>query len=43
MTGTTQGGLAKPKNDDLRKINTHLEQLRGMMVSYYHELQLKKK
>jgi hypothetical protein len=29
-------GLARPKNDDLRKLNSHLEQLRGIMSSYYH-------
>lgn len=36
-------GLAKPKNDELRKLNTHLEQLRGMMASHYQDLQLQKK
>jgi site-specific recombinase XerD len=36
-------GLARPKNDDLRKLNTHLEQLRGMMASHYQDLQLQKK
>jgi site-specific recombinase XerD len=36
-------GLAKLKNDDLRSLNSHLEQLRGMMASYYHDLQLQKK
>lgn len=36
-------GLAKPKNDELRKLNTHLEQLRGMMAGHYHDLQLQKK
>jgi site-specific recombinase XerD len=36
-------GMAKPKNDELRKLNTHLEQLRRMMASQYQELQLQKK
>lgn len=36
-------GLARPKNDELRKLNTHLEQLRGMMAGHYQELQLQKK
>jgi site-specific recombinase XerD len=36
-------GMAKPKNDELRKLNTHLEQLRGMMACHYQELQLQKK
>ncbi|MBB6126346.1 hypothetical protein HDF22_000447 [Mucilaginibacter lappiensis] len=35
--------LAKAKNDELRKLNTHLEQLRGMMASHYQDLQLQKK
>jgi len=36
-------GLAKPKNDELRKLNTHLEQLRGMIAGHYQDLQLQKK
>ncbi len=36
-------GHAKPKNDELRQLNSHLEQLRGMMAGHYQELQLKKK
>lgn len=36
-------GQARPKNDELRKLNSHLEQLRGMMANHYQELQLKKK
>lgn len=36
-------GQARPKNDELRKLNSHLEQLRGMMAGHYQELQLKKK
>jgi len=36
-------GLARPKNDNLKQLNSHLEQLRGMMAGYYHELQLQKK
>jgi site-specific recombinase XerD len=36
-------GLARPKNDELRKLNTHLEQLRGMMAGHYQDLQLQKK
>jgi site-specific recombinase XerD len=36
-------GQARPKNDELRRLNTHLEQLRGIMAGHYQELQVKKK
>ena len=36
-------GLAKNKNEELRKLNTYLEQFRSRLVECYQELQLKKK
>jgi len=36
-------GLAKPKDDNLRQLNTDLEQFRGMVAGHYHELQMQKK
>ena len=36
-------GLAKPKTDELRKLNSHLEQIRGRISEHYHELQMQKK
>lgn len=36
-------GFAKPKNDELRKLNSDLERLRGMMAGHYQELQLQRK
>ena len=35
-------GLAKGKGDEIRNINTILEQIRSRMVEYYQELKLKK-
>lgn len=35
--------MAKPKNDELRNLNSHLEQVRGQISNRFQELQLKKK
>jgi len=35
-------GMAKPKTDDLKRLNTNLEQIRSRLVECYHELQIKK-
>ncbi len=36
-------GLAKGKTDEIRNLNTYLEQIRSRLVECYQELQLKKK
>lgn len=36
-------GFAKPKDENLRQLNSDLEQLRGMVTNHYHDLQLQKK
>ena len=35
-------GMAKPKNEDLKRLNSSLEQIRGRIVEYYHELKIDK-
>ena len=36
-------GLAKPKNENLKSLNSYLEQTKCLLSSYYHEFQLQKK
>lgn len=36
-------GMAKPKNDSLKMLNSYLEQVRGTLAGYYQELILAKK
>lgn len=36
-------GMAKPKNDSLKMLNSYLEQVRGTLAGYYQELTLAKK
>jgi site-specific recombinase XerD len=35
-------GLAKPKSDELRRLNKNLEQIRSRLVECYHEMQINK-
>ena len=34
--------MAKSKTDELKRLNTNLEQIRSRLVECYHELQIKK-
>jgi hypothetical protein len=43
LDGQESKGLAKPKNDDLKFLNSYLERVRGQLASYYQEIQLEKK
>ena len=35
----TLKGAAKPKNEELKKINTYLEEIRGRLVNHYREIE----